>query len=126
MDLDLFTTHPKLDLAVPLSVTATANRAGVDVSQFIGVAIVLLTALNTAGTTPTLDVKLQDSPDNTTFTDVPGAAFAQVTTGAGAIQSIGLNMDGVAKYLRVVDTLGGTSSPATTRSVILIGRKQVI
>lgn len=44
--------------------TATANGTGVDLQQYSGdVAVVLDSAAGT-GTTPTLDVKLQDSADN--------------------------------------------------------------
>ena len=124
MDLDLLGTLNKVDVAVPLAATVTANRTAVDLRDYTGGGLFILSALNNSGTTPTLDVKLQDSPDNSTFTDVPGGAFTQVTTGAGSTQILGLNMDTLQRYVRVVDTLTGTS-PNTTRSVAFIGHKQI-
>lgn len=106
------------------AVAATANGAGVDITSLIGTALVLLDAAAGTGTTPTDTIKLQDSPDNVTFTDVPNAVFTQLTTVASS-QKISVNVDGMQRYVRVVDTVGGTT-PSFTRSVNMIGRKQVL
>jgi len=46
-------------LRTPATVTADGNSAGIDVSAYRGEILVGLQALNTAGSTPTLAIKLQ-------------------------------------------------------------------
>lgn len=127
MDYDLFDTLTPVVLAAPASVTATGNVTGVSLAtdNFILGGIAILTALNTAGSTPTYNCKLQSSPDNTNWTDIPGAVFTQVTTG-NEIQVVPVTIQDLPPYIRVVDTITGTSSPAYTRGVVLLGRKKVI
>lgn len=103
----------------------TTNGAGVDAKDFIGIGALVLDSAAGTGTTPTLNVKIQDSDDNITFADLATpVAFAQV--GVGALQQrLALNMDGGRRYIRVVATIGGTT-PSFLASVNLLGRKQVI
>ena len=118
-----------IDLLPMQSVTATGNGTGVDVQQFVGEISVLLASKATAGTTPTLDVTLEDSADNSTFAAISGAAFTQVTdagTSAAVLHKITLKVGGVKRYIRAVKTLGGTSSPAFMTTCIAEGVKQVI
>src|ERR1041384_1685727 len=68
-----------------------------------------------AGTNPTLDVKIQDSPDGTLWFDVPGLTFTQVTASTGqqtlqATRAIG-------QKLRAIATVGGSATPTFTFSV---------
>lgn len=102
--------------------TATANGTGVDLQQYSGdVAVVLDSAAGT-GTTPTLDVKLQDSADNSTFADITGATFTQVT-GTASQQKIVVNKDAARRYVRAVATIGG-GTPSFTFSVNALGVKK--
>ena len=102
--------------------TATANGTGVDLQQYSGdVAVVLDSAAGT-GTSPTLDVKLQDSADNSTFADITGATFTQVINAASQ-QKIVVNKDAARRYVRAVATIGGTS-PSFTFSVNAVGVKK--
>lgn len=64
-----------------------------------------------AGTTPTLDIKFQDSPDGTTFTDIASAAFTQVTTTDGKQRLVVSN---VARYCRAVVAIAGTTPSYTS------------
>jgi uncharacterized phiE125 gp8 family phage protein len=78
--------------------------AGVDVLNYQ--AVVELSS-GTNGATGTLDVKIQESADNTTFTDWTGGAFTQITTdGAGATEpdnaTYDLTYTGEKRYVRVV------------------------
>jgi hypothetical protein len=59
-----------------------------------------------SGTTPTLNVKLQDSHDGVDFNDVAGATFAQQT--AAARVSLDVNAP-TARYLRISYTIAGTT-----------------
>jgi hypothetical protein len=108
-------------LAVPATLTATNNGAGVDVSRFTGLAQVILNS-SAAGDAAgeTADVKLQHSDDNATFTDVAGAAFAQVTNAAASHQNIMVQTDRLKKYVRVVTTMAG-GTPSVTRGVSMVG-----
>jgi len=109
-----------------LSRTANANGTGFDLqgsNDAEGDAVVILDCgAATAGTNPT-NVKLQDSADNTTFTDITGATFTQVTSTASQ-QKLSFNANDVNRYVRAVATIGGTSSPAFTASVTLLFSKK--
>ncbi len=71
-----------------------------------------------AGTSPTLDVKFQDSPDNgTTWYDIDDAALTQVTTTNGQ-QRLVVNNAG--PKCRAVVAVGGTS-PSYTFALDVMG-----
>jgi len=107
------------------SVTASANGTGIDLKDYEGEIGVILNASNaTAGSSPTLDVKLQDSADNSSFNDISGAAFTQVTGSGGGVQKMTLNSDSIRRYIRHVVTIGGTSSPAFPVGLTLLGIKK--
>lgn len=102
--------------------TGTTNGTGVDVSAYEGQAIALLDVFYESGT-PTLDVKLQESDTlGGTYTDIVGAAFAQVTTTSG-IQKLAVNLDATKKFVRATGTAAGTS-PSYAWSVQLIAQKK--
>lgn len=128
-DQNIGTHLQTIDLIPMASVTGDGNGTGVDLQQFVGSVAVLLSCKNTAGTTPTLDVKLQDSADNSTgWADISGAAFTQVTdanTSAATLEKIVLNVDSCARYVRTVKDIGGTSSPAFMTTCVAVGVKQV-
>lgn len=113
---------------VPMAdITASANGTGIDITDFVGSLAVVLSAKNVAGTTPTLAVKLQDSADNDTFADITGAVFTTVTaagTKASTLQKISVNIDSAAKYIRAVQTVGGTVDPEFLLSCTAVGVKQ--
>lgn len=95
--------------------TTTANGTGVDMQARRGTALVVLDSAAGSGTTPTLDLKLQDSADNSTFADIAGATFTQVA-GVASRQSIVVNVDGTARYWRAVSTIAG-DTPSFTFSL---------
>ena len=102
------------------AMTSTTNGTGVDTLGF-GNAMVLLEVGAVTGTSPTMDVKLQDSPDNSTFTDISGATLTQVTA-ANKSQTLSVNLDGKARYIRAVATIAGTSPSFTAGCEILLGK----
>jgi len=106
------------------AVTATGNGTGLDLMGYEGkVAIVFNVAAATAGTNPTYDAKVQDSPDNSTFTDIAGATITQVTT-TDSIQVLSVDVRAQARYIRIVETIGGTSSPSFPAGAVLVSEKQ--
>lgn len=71
-----------------------------------------------SGTTPTLNVKFQDSPDGVNFQDIPSAAFTQVTTSNGS-QRLAVSAP-FGHYVQAVVTLGGTT-PSYTMALDVVG-----
>lgn len=102
-------------------VAASGNGAWTKVAARGSAAVVLNAGAASAGTTPTLNVKLQEADDSsgTNSADIPGAAFAQVTN--AALCALLTIRPGERKpYIRAVATLGGTSSPSFPASVSML------
>jgi len=99
------------ELAPAARRTTTLTGTGVDVLEYEGVALVLVNASAGTGTTPTLDVKLQHSDDDSTYEDVNNGAFSQVTDAAetAGVKVMKLNVSDLKRYLRVVGTIAGTT-----------------
>ena len=68
------------------------------------------------GTTPTLDTKLEESNDNSSWTTVTGTATTQLTA-AGTTSSNGRITK---QYVRVTTTIGGTTPAITYRALVLV------
>lgn len=114
-----------IELAASAVRTSTLTATGVDVSGYTGpINVVLMSSAATAGTTPTLNVKLQESDTiGSGYTDVSGATFTEVTDAADATEMITIkNVDELKKYVRVVGTIGGTSTPTFGFGVVAVGR----
>ena len=98
-------------LKTNVSLTANNNGTGVDMQAFAKeVKFILAVSAPVAGTDPTMDCKIQDSADNSSFADVSGLAFTQVTSSA-ALEALGANKDELRRYVRLVSTIGGTDNP---------------
>lgn len=106
----------------PQAATASVNGSGVDTLGYNSAAFILEVGA-VSGTTPTLDVKIQESDDNATFTDVAGATFTQVTASNNSqiLRVEGLGTDRK-RYLRAVATIGGGTPSVTFAVVALLGR----
>jgi hypothetical protein len=105
--------------------TSTLTGTGIDVLAYEGVALVVLNASAGTGTNPTLDVKLQHSDDDSTYADVTGGAFTQVTDGAGTagVQVKRINVSDLKRYVRVIGTIAGTT-PSFDFAVEFVGIKK--
>lgn len=109
----------------PAAVTASGNGSGIDLKGYIAAMLTFNSAVG-SGTAPTLDIKVQDSADNSSFADVSGYTLTQVTGAAGnGVQNLFIDPRLVRRYVRVVKTVGGTS-PSFTCEADLIGLKQTI
>ena len=75
-----------------------------------------------SGTTPTLDGKIQESSDNSTWTDIAGATFTQVTA-TGNYQAI--TFDRTKRYVRYLGTIAGTTPSFAVAVVISEQKKQL-
>jgi len=104
--------------------TASADGASMDLQGYQGVLKVVLNSGAGGGTAPTLDAKIQDSADNSTFADIPGKVFTQVT-GNASIQSLAIDTRAVKRYIRADLTITGTS-PTFGLAVTAVGQKQIM
>lgn len=100
-------------LAAVLSRDATGASAPTDLQAYDGTLLLELNAgAATAGTDPTLNVRLQHGDTaGGSFEDVAGAAFDEVTD-AAADQIIKLDANELKRYVKLIWTIGGTESPA--------------
>jgi hypothetical protein len=102
--------------------TSTVTATGIDISSYKGGLVVQQLVGVVSGTSPTLNGKLQSSPDNSTWTDIAGATFAQVTA-TDSFLKIGVQVTAAAKFIRYVGTIAGTT-PSFTMGVVLLGQKE--
>ena len=116
----------KLDITAAVasaSVTATATSSAIDLKDFDGDVLLVLNCAAGTGSSPTLDVKVQDSDETGgTYGDLSGATFTQVTTSA-SLQTLEVNKDECKRFIKVVQTVGG-SSPVFVYGISLIGAKK--
>ncbi len=104
------------NLRATAAITATGQGSSVDVRTRKGIGVIILDCAAGTGTTPTLDITIQDSADGSTgWANVTGAAFTQVTTVASR-QTLVFDFDACRGYIRVSETVGGTT-PSFTRSI---------
>jgi hypothetical protein len=119
----------KLDALTPVSLapalrrTSTLTGAAVDLQAYDGpLKIVLDCAAGTGD--HTLDVKIQDcATSGGSYADVTGLAFAQVTTTAKFLE-LNTHTRDLKRYIKVIGTIGGTSTPTFDYSVCAIAQKK--
>lgn len=110
-----------VELIPAQAATSTVTGSAVDVQDYRGKVKVILATSIGGGTTPTLNVKLQDSADGSTgWADISGATFTEVTDSADATESIGVVLDSSKRYIRAVGTIAGTS-PTYSFAVVMVG-----
>ena len=116
----------KLDITAAVasaSVTATATSGAIDLKEFDGDVLLVLNCAAGTGSSPTLDIKVQDSDETGgTYGDLSGAAFTQVTTSA-SLQTLEVNKDECKRFIKLVQTVGG-SSPVFVYGISLVGAKK--
>ena len=103
--------------------TATGQTAGIDLRVYDGDVVFVLDSAAGAGTSPTLDVTIEDSADNSSFSALSGAAFTQVT-GTASAQKLSIDKDNAKRYVRIKYTIGGSSGQSFTFSVNALGLKK--
>jgi hypothetical protein len=107
--MDILGDSTLTTLQAPAAVSADGSTAGIDCRSLIGQGALILTALNTAGTNPTLAVKLQGTQEADVVTSVtPGS-----NTGTGTCTQVYGGPDAVAETITVTVKAG-----ATTASVV--------
>lgn len=112
--------------------TSTLTGSAIDLLAYEGMGkFILDAAAATAGTSPTLDVKIQHSDTTTSgdFADLAsGGSFVQVTdvSGTAGIQELNLNVSALKRYVRVIGTIGGSNTPTFSFSVGFVGFKKAV
>ena len=105
------------------AVTSTATSSSIDLLEYDGDVMLILDSAAGGGSSPTLDIKLTESDETGgTFTDLSGATFTQVVD-AASMQTLAINKDSSKRFIKIVQTIGG-SSPTFTFSINLIGLKK--
>lgn len=112
-----------VELAALAERTSTLTGTGIDISNYDGVAqLVLTSSAATAGTNPTLNVKVQESDVfGSGYDDVPGAEFAEVTDAADDCEMIAIKTGELKRYIRIIGTIAGTSTPTFQFGVVMLG-----
>ncbi len=123
INFDIAGSTTSKTLLAPAARTTTATGTGVNVSTYEGLAMVNLANGITSGTTPTLDVKIQDSADDSSYADVSGYTFTQVTAALTDPATLKIDLRNVRKFIRAIGTIAGTT-PSFACSVTLIASKK--
>lgn len=107
------------------AITAAANNgASADLLGFDDAMVSVYGAPTGAGTTS--DFKVQDSSDDSSYADVTGAVFTQMTTAGGAKHYVGnVKAANVRRYIRVVQTgAGGAAAGIATAQITLLNPRR--
>lgn len=106
---------------VPLLMTAgTDNAAAADTKDFDDMLIVLSSGVSVA--TSTLDVKLQESSDNSSFSDIVGAVFTQILPANDNTVYVGrLKCKNFERYIRAVLVTATANATAGVNYILSSG-----
>jgi hypothetical protein len=108
--------------AYPASVNDTNNGSSVDMINADGRCFAIQVIGAVTGTSPSLTGKIQESDDNSTWSDVSGATFTAVTASSN-LQTI--VFDRTKRYLRHFRTVSGTT-PAFLLGVLIGEQKKTV
>lgn len=106
----------------PQSLTSTVSGTGCDLIVSDGPCFAVQIVGDISGTGATLAGKVQESADNSTWADIVGASFANVTA-SNNVQTISFRRS--KRYLRYVGTLSGTT-PEVDAAVLIGGQRKQI
>lgn len=96
---------------------ATTNGASTDCLGYENAKAIVYSAPSGAGTTS--DFKIQESADASSWSDVTGGAFTQITTAGGAkLFVMDIKLNNRQRYLRIVHTGAGASAAGTFYGVM--------
>lgn len=116
---------------VPQTVTGAVNGTGVDLQGFDSAVFSVNIGALTGSATPVINVRAEESDDNSTFTavaaaDLDGGLLAAVATGADAtVQKRGYL--GSKRYVRVaVPSVSGTSPSAPISASVIRGHPHLL
>jgi len=103
----------------PATINDTNNGSSIDMIDADGRCFAIQAIGTVGGTSPSLTCKIQESSDNSTWTDVTGATFTAVTASNNLQTTV---FDRTKRYLRHSRTISGTSP--TFALAALIGEQK--
>lgn len=106
----------------PRTATSTVTGNGGDFISGDGRCTAIQQVGTVSGTSPNLAGKIQESSDNSSWTDISGAAFTAVTA---SDNTQAISFDRTKRYLRYVGTITGTSPSFPLAVVVTEQKKQV-
>lgn len=109
MNIHVPTDH--VQVASQFAGSATTTGASVDAYGFTAA---LVSTIATTGAASKIVVKLQESEDDITFTDVDKATFEIGASKDHAIATLNVNLKQRSRYLKTVNTVTGTVVAGTT------------
>jgi hypothetical protein len=112
------------------TVTADAQGSGVDVTDLIGLGLVLVTIGVPANADNTIEAQLQESTDDAAadaYEDIAGATTGIITSDVATVEEIvDVDLDAAEDFIRVsYENVAGTS-PSYEVAVVLIAGAQVL
>jgi len=114
-----------VELFVAARKSASATGSDVDLKGYINpggrMMKAFISATGVSGTSPTMDVKIQEADSTASYTDITGAAFTQLTTTGNEEIHFRTNK----RYVRAIATLAGTSPVFDVGVMLLVERRQV-
>jgi hypothetical protein len=120
---DLKSNIKPMQSLVPISRTAAANGAGVDVSGFNSAVVVFSSGAIGGTAAPTFTFEVQESTDNVSFTAVADAdirGVEPVVTAANQVSMVGYI--GYKRYIRaVLKTVSGTTPTLDCSATVILG-----
>lgn len=113
-------------VAILVGTAGANNGTGIDRAGYDEVEVLISTGAATG--TPdsySVNAKLQESTDNSTFTDVSGVAITAITADATTAKMRKIDASTLARYIRVVTTpayVGGTTPKVPVAVTVLLGK----
>lgn len=106
------------DVALPSAARGSGTFTGGPSAAAGTATSVLLTVHCTAasGTTPTLDVSLEESADGSNWTAITGSGITQMTAAGNHVAAAAVSKN----YVRVTSTVGGTTPSFTYQAALLV------
>jgi carbon monoxide dehydrogenase subunit G len=123
--MDTKQTQDLQNSLAPAARTASANGSGVDLASFASATVAFSVGTITDGThTP----KVQESDDNSTFTDVAAADLIGILAALASNVNQRVGYRGTKRYIRAVTTIAGATSGGVYAGVVIRGdaRKQPV
>ena len=91
---------------------STGNGSGVDLQGYEGDAAFIFSA-EAGGSGVTVAMKIQESADNSSWSDATGGGFTTTSANTAAFEQIALNVSDLKRYVRAASTVaGGTGTGA--------------
>lgn len=110
-----------------LAFAASANVTGIDLQGYEGnVMLIFMIGASTAGSSPTYDAAIQSgsaSDGSNAAAFATPIAITQAT--AASFQTLSVDTRTAGRYLKIVQTIGGTSSPSFPVAIAMVGTKKI-